>query len=54
MDLLTERVAETLGPKAADIIHQAVEERKAQTPLDALAGVASRAAQFVRTRGLGG
>lgn len=54
MDLLTERVAETLGPKAADIIHQAIEERKAQTPLDALAGVASRAAQLVQDAGLGG
>lgn len=52
MDLLTERVAETLGPKAADIIHRAIEDRKAQTPLARLNDVAGRAAQLVQDAGL--
>ncbi len=53
MDLLTERVAETLGPKAADIVHRAIEARKAQSPLDQLNGVAGQAAQLVQDAGLG-
>ncbi len=52
MDLLTERVAETLGPKAADIVHRAIEARKALSPAAQLSGVATEAARLVQDAGL--
>lgn len=51
-DLVLEAVAATLGPKAADVIHRAIEERKAQSPVDQLNGVAGQAAQLVQDAGL--
>jgi hypothetical protein len=51
-DVVLEAVAATLGPKAADIVHRAIEARNGQSDVERVNGVASTAAALVTEAGL--